>query len=291
MASTPRALPSADEVLAREAAQKRTAIWTAVASAILTALTAIIEQVANSGVPTATSAADLVETLDATATGTDMPASFWSVYAQFRIDHGAVTILANTMRGAAFVLLIPMMLFLLRGARERGGTLGKWLEPLVVVALTSLGVAIFVHEILEVQAFRGTSPEFIPQEILDAVSNTDVLALSSLIGIVSLAAALPVSLVAIQGMRLGMLPRVLGFMGVLVGLLWVLNVDRSGLLRAGWFAAVAWVVAGRLAPDLAPAWKTGTAVQPEPRQPPPPKAKGGKNAKGGKADKPPKLTK
>lgn len=286
MASTPRALPSADEILAREATQKRLAIITAIASAILTAITAIIDQVVNAGVPKATNAADLVETLSATATGADFPSSFWATYAAFRIDHGAVTILANTMRGAAFVLLIPMMLLLLRGARERGGTLGKWLEPLVVTALTILGVAIFVHEILEVQAFRGTSPEFVPQDILDAVSNTDVLALSSLIGIVSLAVALPVSLVAIQSMRVGLLPRVLGFMGVLVGLLFVLNVDKSGLLRAGWFAAVAWVVAGRLAPELAPAWKTGTAVLPEPRQPPPPKA-----PKGSKGEKPPKLTK
>lgn len=291
MASTPRALPSPDEILAREATQKRLAIMTAIASAILTALTAILDQVTNAGVPTATSAADLVETLNATATGADFPASFWAAYAQFRIDHGAVTILTNTMRGAAFILLIPMMLLLLRGARERGGTLSKWLEPLVVTALTILGVAIFVHEILEVQAFRGTSPEFVPQEILDAVSNTDVLALSSLIGLVSLAVALPVSLVAIQSMRVGLLPRILGFMGVLVGLLFVLNVDKSGLLRAGWFAAVAWVVAGRLASDLAPAWKTGTAVLPEPRQPPPPKAPKGDKSGKGKGESSPKLTK
>lgn len=291
MASTPRALPSPDEILAREATQKRLAIITAVASAVLTALSAILDQVTNAGVPKATSAADLVETLNATATGSDFPASFWTAYAQFRIDHGAMTILTNTMRGAAFILLIPMMLLLLRGARERGGTLAKWLEPLVVSALTILGVAIFVHEIMEVQAFRGTAPGLVPQDILDAVSNTDVLALSSLIGIVSLAVALPVSLVAIQSMRVGLLPRVLGFMGVLVGLLFVLNVDKSGLLRAGWFAAVAWVVAGRLAPSLAPAWQTGTAVLPEPRQPPPPKAPKGGKGKGAKGEQPPKLTK
>lgn len=290
MASTPSDLPSAEEILAREADQKRPAIIGAVASAILTAVAAILSQVTNSGVPTAKSAADLVETLNAKATGTEFPKSFWSTYAQFRVDHGLETILVAAMNGIAFVLLVPIILLLLRGARERGGTLARWLEPLAVTGLVILGVATFVHEVMEVQAFRGASPQFVPQEIFDAVGDTDLLALSSLIGIVSLVVALPVSLVAIQSMRVGLLPRILGFMGVLVGLLFVLGQDQTGLLRAIWFAAVAWVVAGRLASDLTPAWKTGTAVMPEPRQPPAPKGKQPKGGKGAKGDKP-KLTK
>ena len=254
MAATPRPLPTPDEVLAREAAQKTVAIRTAVAATILTALAAIVDQLAaGDGIPKADKAADLVETLNAKATGTDFPASFWTAYAQFRVDHGWETILANGLRGLSLILLVPMMLLLLRGARERGGTLGKWLEPLSVVALLGLGIAAFVHEVLEVSAFRGTGPAYVPQEVFDAVGSSTMLTVSSLRGILSLVIALPIALVSMQAMRVGLLPRVLGFMGVLVGLLFVLPYDTTGLLRAIWFAAVAWAVAGRLSGGLAPA--------------------------------------
>lgn len=286
MAATPRELPSPEAILDRENAQRRVAVLTAVASAIVTALAVIVEQLINAaGPPKADKAADLIETLNAQATGAEFPTSFWTAYAKFQVDHANETILVAGLRGIALFLLIPIVLFLFRGARDRGGSLARWLDPLVITCLAMAAFLTIAEGVLQVQAFKAASPEYVPAAILDEFGSSDLLAATSIRGFLSIGIGIPIALASIQALRLGLLPRILGFMGVLVGLLFVIVIDPSGLIRAIWFALVAWTIAGRLPSGPVEAWVTGKAVAPAPRQPPAPREPKGKTSKG------PKLTK
>lgn len=288
MAATPRELPSADEIIVRENAQRRVAVMTAVVAAILTAVAVLVEQMINAaGPPKADKAADLIETLNAQATNTDYPASFWTAYAKFQVDHGTETIIVAGLRGLALLLLVPIVLFLFRGVRDRGGSLARWLDPVVVSCLVMVAFLTIAEGVLQVRAFEAASPEYIPAVILDEFGSSDLLAATSIRGFLSIGIGIPVALAALQALRLGLLPRILGFMGVLVGLLFVIQLDPSGLIRAFWFAAVAWTISGRLPSGPSAAWETGVAAPPEPRQPPAPREPKGKKGKGDK----PKLTK
>lgn len=291
MASTPRELPTPSEIVAREGAQRRVAVLTAVTSAIIVAIAVLIEQLINAdGVPKADRAADLIETLNAQATGTDFPASFWTAYAKFQVDHAAQTIAVASLRGVALLLLVPIVLFLFRGVRDRGGNLARWLDTLVVVCIVTVAFLTVAEGVLQVQAFKAAEPAFVPAVVLDEFGNSDLLVASSIRGLLSFGIGIPLAFAALQAMRLGLLPRLLGFMGVLVGILFVITIDPSGLIRAIWFAAVAWGISGRLPSGLAPAWETGVATPLEPRQPPAPREPKGKGPKG-KSKGTTKLTK
>lgn len=280
MAATPRELPSPEAILERENAQRRVAVLTAVASAIVTAIAVIVEQTINAaGPPKADQAADLVETLNAQATGADFPASFWTAYAKFQVDHATQTVIVSSLRGIALLLLVPIVMFLFRGVRDRGGSLARWLEPLAVICLVTVAFLTVAEGVLQVQAFKAASPEYLPARILDEFGSSDLLAATSIRGFLSIGIGVPVALASIQALRLGLLPRLLGFMGVLVGLLFVIVLDPSGLIRAIWFALVAWTIAGRLPSGPVEAWVKGIAVAPAPRQPAAPREPKGKKPK------------
>ena len=286
MAATPRELPSPEAILERENAQRRVAVLTAVAAAIFTAIAVLVEQLINAaGPPKADKAADLVETLNAQATGTDFPASFWSAYAKFQVDHATETTIVAGLRGLALLLLVPIVLFLFRGTRDRGGSLARWLDPLVVTCLVMVAFLTIAEGVLQVNAFEAAAPDYVPAVILDEFGNSDLLAATSVRGFLSIGIGIPVALAALQALRLGLLPRILGFMGVLVGLLFVIVLDPSGLIRAFWFAAVAWTISGRLPSGPTAAWETGVAAPPAPRQPPAPREPKAKKAKGDKLTK------
>jgi hypothetical protein len=76
----------------------------------------------------------------------------------------------------------------------------------------------------------------------------------------SLAVAAAVVLAAIHGMRVGLLPRVLGYVGVFAGLLTVLPFLPVPVVLCFWLAALAALWAQRWPAGLPPAWTTGEAV-------------------------------
>lgn len=281
-------LPSPQAILDREAAQKRTAIIGSVVAAVLIAIAVILEQIVQSaGVPRFAHT-DLAQTLAAQAAGTPQPKSFLTAVGQFKIEHETLTTLTAILRALSFVAIIPMTLFLLSGARERGGTLRRFMEPVAAAGLAIVAVGTAVVGFLEPAFYHAARDAgFTPGAIRDAYKNSDIVTASAPVFLGSIMAALPVAMGAIQAMRMGLLSKILGYMGVLIGLLFVLQYDTTGLLRAAWFAAVAWLVAGRLPGGLPTAWATGVAVPMEPRQPRKPpvlKDRPVKGRKGGSSD-------
>lgn len=272
----------------REEPQRRIAAIAAGVAALFVIVSLVLDQImVSAGVPSPQDhAVDLVEALSAQQAGEPFPTSFWTEYAQFKLDHQVLTIAVGVLRGLAIILWVPATLLLLRGARDRGGQVNRILAPLAQLGLIAVGVTFATAAIAETVAFvNAKDDDLLPAAVLDSLGGTTVALLSNAIGLFSLIVAVPLALGALQAMRTGLLPRVFGFMGVLVGILFVLPFDPSFLLRGFWFGAVALTIMGKLRGGLPPAWEKGIAAPPEARQPPQLREKPAQGDKAGSAHK------
>ncbi len=271
-AMAPAELPSPDEIVAREARTRRIAAIAAAAGSALVVAAIVIDQVSGSTTfPDRENAVDLIQTLAAQRDGAPFPPSYNTQVGREIVDAGAALTASSIARGLAIILWMPMIAVLLRGARERGGQIARFLEPLASMSMLIAGVLFAVAPIARLVEYNGLEDDgFPPNAVLDISTDPTIATLDFGLSIATLLLAVPIALGAIQAMRVGLVPRIFGFMGVLVGMLFVLPFDPSFLLRAFWFLVIAAVVSGRLpgGAGLPKAWETGTAVEPEPRQPP-----------------------
>jgi hypothetical protein len=277
------ALPSADEIIRREAGPRRIAAYTALASALFMIIALIIEsQIARANIPDF-QATDLAQTLAVVHDRGELPRTFLPAVAQFTLDHGTETLLAATARAISLLLLLPMVVLLIDAVRARGGQLGAWVRPAAIFGYALFAIVTVGVVVLQLSVYRtARDAGFEPADIWDAVRDSPRTAagLSDFVG--RALAGLTVSLAAVQAVRVGLLPKLIGYLGVFIGLLFIVPLEPSGVVRAFWFGALAFVVSGRLANGTPPAWESGVAVAPEPRQPPEPRAKSGKAGKSGK---------
>jgi hypothetical protein len=73
-------------------------------------------------------------------------------------------------------------------------------------------------------------------------------------------------LVSLAAMRVGLLPRFLGYLGIVAGVLTILPFLPIPIVEAYWLLALAYLLSGRWPSGVPPAWTSGVAV-PWPRQP------------------------
>ena len=89
--------------------------------------------------------------------------------------------------------------------------------------------------------------------------------------------------IALNAMRVGLLPKVMGYLGILSGVLFVFQIGQFGLLiQAGWLCATAYLFLGRWPSSFPPAWESGTVVPwpSAPKAPPrQPRSRGGGRSK------------
>src|SRR6202789_1706357 len=75
----------------------------------------------------------------------------------------------------------------------------------------------------------------------------------------SLLLAVAVVLIALQSMRVGLLPRPLGYVGILAGALILFPVVVVPIVQMGWLLSVGYLFTGRWPSGVPPAWRTGNA--------------------------------
>jgi hypothetical protein len=77
-----------------------------------------------------------------------------------------------------------------------------------------------------------------------------------------------VSLVAVSlsAMRVGLLPRFMGYLGIIAGVLTIIPLVPIPIIEAYWLLAVAYLLSGRWPSGVPPAWTSGQAV-PWPKNP------------------------
>lgn len=266
--ATADALPSSSEILAREARLRRPAAYMAIASSLLILLAVVLgSQTLQPDLPKVHTT-DVFQTLELTRTGKPLPESASTAYNQQTLDRSSTVVMIAVLRSVGLLLLLPAALLLLTAVRDRGGAVKRWLVPAYIAGFIVAAVAAFIlNGILQPEYLRSARDAgFQAGDIRNAYDNSGIVpgAIVNFVGTMFIAVGLSIS--ALQAARLGLLPKLLGFMGGFVAILFVFPLDPNDLIRASWFVALAFILRGGF-DSAAPAWAKGEAVLSGPRQP------------------------
>jgi hypothetical protein len=167
---------------------------------------------------------------------------------------------ASAACSAIGALAIAFVLDLLyRATRARNPELSRQIRPLPFVG--GFGVAIFTlaYQIsLAVNvghfATHGSQTYEEARKAIDA-------GVPAVLGLfVQLALALAIVLVSINALRVGLLTRFLGYLGMISGALFVLPFVPIPIVQVYWLGALAMLFAGRMPSGTPPAWQSGEAI-------------------------------
>jgi hypothetical protein len=174
----------------------------------------------------------------------------------FYHDHQAVQYVSGACSVIGAVAIAFVLDFLFRATRARKPDMPRQIRPLPFVG--GIGVAIFtvVYQILlgiNVGHFvtHGSQTYQEAQKAIDA----GVPPAAGLV--VQLALAVAIVLISVNAMRVGLLTRFTGYLGVISGALFVLAFVPIPIVQVYWLGALAALFLGRSPNGVPPAWETG----------------------------------
>jgi hypothetical protein len=258
-----------EEVLAWEAEHRQRAAIAAFLAAALTIIGVLLTTV---GQPGASEFDDKIVTgVDAmgrAASGQPIPAGRISAFATDVGQHPAVPIAGAVLYGLGSLAIYFAMAFLFRATRARRP--GMQQIALVMAAIGAVGFGLG-RAVSEVARYIGA------HSFVDAVDKTNSAAAdalsptATLVGQLiwetsALALGFAVAMISLNAMRVGLLSRFMGVMGVIVGVAVapILPIDQQGIIRVFWLAALGVLFLGRWR-NTPKAWVTGEA-EPWPTQ-------------------------
>lgn len=132
--------------------------------------------------------------------------------------------------------------------------------------ITGIGVVIAaVTGIVYVIAFAHIASEFVSTgaqtyDQANRLESSGVIALCKILGqLGALLIAVSFVLVSLQAMRVGLLPKFMGYVGMLAGALFLFPITAVPVVQLFWLLALAMLFAGRWPDGVPAAWKTGKA--------------------------------
>jgi hypothetical protein len=256
-----------EEVLAWEQEHRQRAAVAAFVAAILTLLGVALTTI---GQPSSGKFDDriltVVDTMSRTAAGQPIPAGRISAYTIDIGQHPAAPIAGAILYGIGSMAIFFAMGYLFRAARARRPALQQYALVLAAVGAIGYGVGRAVSEIAR---YLGAI-DFVDATDKSNSAAADALSpTASLVGqVIWQAAALALGfafvLIALNAMRVGLLTRFMGVLGIIVGVTFVLPLDQQGIIRIFWLGALGFLFLGRW-PAMPKAWVSGEA-EPWPSQ-------------------------
>lgn len=181
-------------------------------------------------------------------------------------------LLATTLViAAAFLAMGYVLTFLYDAVRARNPALSPALRlaaPFGAIAYALSQVATQVLIASRVSEFSSAADQG-SEAARDALRSGTFIAAQfvQLVGVLSLGVA--VVMIALNAMRVGLLTRFMGLLGIIVGVVlsaaYILPLDQQGLVRSFWLILLGVLLLGRWPRGLPPAWITGRA-EPWPTQ-------------------------
>ncbi len=257
-----------EATLAVEAATRgRTAVlaWLA---ALSTLAGAIISGLAFGSLPGYDSrVVTITDALRDLSSGQKIPAGRAVLQLQYIGDHPLPYLVGPLLSAIGGLLIFFVLAFLFRATRARGGPLAQ--IALIAIAVGGVSYAIGTAVVGVMRVIEGTNlaSDATNADALDAISAGPIVAgtIIQLLGSLSLGFAFV--LVGLHAMRVGLLTRFMGILGMIAGATFVIPLDQQGIIRSFWLGAVGFLIAGRW-PSPVPAWETGRAEPwPSSRQP------------------------
>lgn len=166
--------------------------------------------------------------------------------------------------GLSALCMGPVLLGLLRASWRRRPSFPRWFLWMPIVGALLYGVGTMVLMLYagsKLSDFAALPPELQTNwAAADAFSaareNLGLLSIGTVLGQMFLAVG--VGAAALSAMNVGLLTRLLGFLGVMVAALVILPLDPQGFLRGFWFVALGFLLLGKWSGGRPAAWETGT---------------------------------
>jgi hypothetical protein len=258
-----------EETLAREAELRPRVVTAALLAGLLTLAGNVMLALITRGGPTESDGfISLTESLGAAARGGEPPETSLLVrQVDFYGDNIVLLSLSTILTTVAAILAGLLLLFLHNASAARSDAVGRIPRIAVIGGLTLFPVG---HLMREIGAWVG-SANFEDEAVRTAQTARDVFSagpvgVGSLFEVLgSFALALAFVLVSLNAMRVGLLTRFVGILGIIVGVLTVFQLDQPQVVRAFWLVFVGLLIGGRTRSGMPPAWQTGRA-EPWPTQ-------------------------
>jgi MFS family permease len=259
---------SPEETLAWEAENRERAAIAAFAAALLTIIGVLLTTI---GQPGSGKFDDriltVVDTMGRSAKGQTIPPGRLAAYTVDVGQSPALPIAGAVLFGIGSLAIYFAMAYLFRAVRARRPEFQQ--IALIMAAIGAVGFGLG-RAISEIARYLGA------HDFVDAADHTNSAASdalsppATLIGqVIWQAAALALGfafvLIALNAMRVGLLTRFMGVLGIIVGVTFVLPLDQQGIIRVFWLGALGVLFLGRMPSGMPKAWTTGQA-EPWPSQ-------------------------
>jgi hypothetical protein len=170
-------------------------------------------------------------------------------------------VIANVVQAVAWAGIAVSLKFLFDAVRARKPGVNPafgWIVIFGAVVISVSGVASAIVVAIKAHQFVTTGSQTY-QEANHLTSGPLLATLSyaNLVGL--LAAAVGFVLVAMNGMRVGLLTRFMGYVGIFAGILILFVITPVPVVEAYWLVALGYMISGRWPSGMPPAWMSGQA--------------------------------
>ncbi len=181
-----------------------------------------------------------------------------TVHQRFPLDLIGAVVNAGGLIGLAAVLN-----FLFQATKSRRPELSGSFRIIALVGGGLAAVSAMAYEVVisVVSNHFVTSGQQTYSQAHHLTSSVIVLALPTIAFFGDLLLAVAIVLVSLNAMRVGLLPKVMGYLGIFVGVLFLFPIGSPvPVIQAGWMCALAYLFLGRWPNAYPPAWERGEPV-------------------------------
>jgi hypothetical protein len=249
-------------VLAREEEGRGRAAATSIAAGIATLAGGIASTLVSQQLPD--DPADVVTLLPALSDGlqgNELPQGILAKQVDWIGEHVAAQAAGGILVALASLLMLVPLRYLFLAIQARNPRLGRGGIIATVVGTLLSGVGFLVYTI----AFSIEAREFANADVQtsgaarEAISSGVVQAATIIYQLGRFGLALALVILSLNAMRVGLLSRFFGVLGILSGVLLVLPIDQPGIIRSFFFIALGLMLLGRWMGGRPPAWESAEA--------------------------------
>ncbi len=192
----------------------------------------------------------------------DAPVNNDPAQLRFIAEHAEGWIAMSSARSIGIALVAVVAYYLYITTKRRKPELSSAVAVLGIAGPVVFAVASFVQAIyliVEAKTYSGLATQTI-QRAEDILQGTVSLTIAFVIFAASLAFAFWLVFGSLNAMRVGLLPRAMGVVGILIGVFTVVPVGFAPIMMGIWLLALAAIFAGHWPGGRPPAWESGTAI-------------------------------
>jgi hypothetical protein len=165
------------------------------------------------------------------------------------------------IQAIGWLALTSTLVFLFGAARARASTVQPFIRILAIIGGVVAAIAgVASATVVSIKAHQFVTTGNQTYEQAHALTSSAALVVPQLAAqLAALLVAISFVLIALQSMRVGLLPRFLGYLGMFAGVLVILPVVQLPVVQGYWLGALAYLLSERWPSGVPPAWRSGRA--------------------------------